>query len=68
MKLFTVRKWQDVVDTDFPEMAPITEQTVDDAVLNGSRFRGSVRISTGRIWTDKDFQARRERVRNTPLP
>jgi hypothetical protein len=63
-----LKEWRDVLTADFPSMKPVTQNTVDLALKEGRRFRGSMRVSTGRIWTDRDFERFRTRVLNTPLP
>ena len=60
--------WKDLIKKDMPKMGPITDETVDCTLNNASRFRGSMRVSTGRIWTDKDYDERRKRVLNAKLP
>lgn len=48
---------------------PITESTVNVTKKTSRRFfRGSVRISMGRFWTDKNYKKYRDRILNTPLP
>ncbi|MGB0745275.1 MAG: hypothetical protein ACPGSB_12190 [Opitutales bacterium] len=60
--------WQDLVRVDFPKLGVIDEKTVARINRHSTRFRGGVRISHGRIWTDREYNERRERVLNTPLP
>ncbi len=60
--------WRDVLTSDFPSAKPVTQKTVDLVLKEGRRFRGSMRVSTGRIWTDRDFEQFRAKVLNTPLP
>lgn len=60
--------WKAVIRMDFPKCQPVTKQTIDAIMAEGHRFRGSMRVSTGRIWTDSEFEARRARVLATPLP
>jgi len=63
-----LKSWRDVLTIDFPKAATITQKTVDLALKEGRRFRGSMRVSTGRIWTDRAFERFRAKVLNTPLP
>ena len=58
----------ELIDTDFPEVGPITDETLQAIEDHASRCRGSVRMSTGRIWKDKDYEAYRRRVLSQPLP
>lgn len=60
--------WKEVVKTDFPEMGPITAGTKERIQEHRRCFRGGVRISTGRIWEDEEYEQRRTRVLSTPLP
>lgn len=61
-------EWYEVVEVDFPPVGPITKETTEQVLANPKRFRGSVRVSTGRIWEDAEFGKRRDRVDRTPLP
>ncbi len=57
-----IKDWREVVTTDFPQEPPITEETKR---LNGEyakRRRADVRIATGRIKTDAEYEARRNRI------
>lgn len=63
-----LKGWRDVLTSDFPSAKPVTQKTVDLALQEGRRFRGSMRVSTGRIWTDRAFERFRAKVLNTPLP
>lgn len=60
--------WIDWIDVDFPKRGPITQKTVEETQKFSTRFRGNVRISTGRIYTDEEYQRYRRRVLDTPLP
>jgi hypothetical protein len=63
-----IKDWSELIDTDFPPIGPITEKTREQTYREASRFRGSVRISTGRFWTDEEFEEYRRTILNTPLP
>lgn len=63
-----LKDWRDVLTADFPRGRPVTRKTVGIATEEGKRFRGSMRVSTGRIWTELNFEKYRQRVLNTPLP
>ncbi len=63
-----LKSWKEVVAADFPAPGPITDKAVDAAKRDGKRFRGSMRVSTGRIWTDRAFERFRQKALNTPLP
>ena len=66
--VMSLLKWRDVIKRDFPEMGPITSETKRRILLDRRRFRGGVRISTGRIWESAEYEQRRKRVLDTPLP
>lgn len=57
-----------LIDKDVPEIGSITEETVQCTVANSNQFRGSVRASTGRIYTDEEYTTWRDKVLSTPLP
>ena len=63
-----LKTWREVLDCDFPAAEEITSDTVNLTKNESHRFRGSVRVSTGRIWTDKDYAEHRKRILETPLP
>jgi hypothetical protein len=63
-----LKGWRDVLNVDFPESRPVTKSTVSLAKKEGRRFRGSMRVSTGRIWTERNYEKFRQRVLSTPLP
>lgn len=62
--------WKDVIDRDYPQMPPITPEDIagiKEAVQVGE-IRGDVRLATGRIWGDKEFEERRRQELEKPLP
>lgn len=63
-----LKDWRKVLTEDIPGNLTVTTKTVDVAVSQGRRYRGSMRISTGRIWTDEDYEKRRKKILATPLP
>lgn len=63
-----VKEWFEVIDTDLARHVPITEKTRELAKEEAFRFRGSVRVSTGRFSTDAEYEERKQRVMSTPLP
>ncbi|MEW6236124.1 MAG: hypothetical protein AB1656_12120 [Candidatus Omnitrophota bacterium] len=60
-------EWNKVMETDFPRIV-VTEKTKEITLRESTRYRGSVRISTGRFWTDEEYEERRKRILDTPLP
>jgi len=63
-----LKKWYEVIEEDFPDFGPVTEETVENTMEMSRRYGGPVRFATGRIWTDEAYEKRRERVLSTPLP
>lgn len=63
-----LKNWREVLTADLPGGAPVTRKTVEMVREHSRRYRGGMRISTGRIWTDADYEKRRAKVLATPLP
>lgn len=59
--------WRRVMDADLPPVR-ITEKTRQTTKDNALRFRGNVRLSTGRFKTDDEYEAWRRKVLAMPLP
>ena len=57
----------EIMNTEFSNLK-IDESTRERVKQFAFRYRGSVRISSGRIYTDEEYEKRREKVLNTPLP
>lgn len=57
-----------LIDKDAPDIGSITRDTVQCTLACSNQFRGSVRASTGRIYTDEEYTAWRDKVLSTPLP
>ena len=59
--------WRDVVNVDFPREKPVSR---DGLRVVPARFgpRGSVRASLKRILTTEEFQLRRRKALEHPLP
>jgi len=62
-----LKQWFEVLEVILPPPR-ITEETRRYTIENAQRFRGGMRISTGRFWTDREYEEYRARVLNTPLP
>ena len=60
--------WKELITTDFPDGDRITKATVAGVKSEARRFRASMRVATGRLYTDEEFEKRRSRVLGTPLP
>lgn len=63
-----IRSWDELLDVDLPRIGPVTENTIEHTLNEASRFRGSMRIATGRVWIDSEFEEYRFLVLNKPLP
>jgi hypothetical protein len=63
-----LKDWREVLTADLPGGAPVTRKTVEMVREHSRRYRGGMRISTGRIWIDADYEKRRAKVLATPLP
>ncbi|MBU1136168.1 MAG: hypothetical protein KJ559_01525 [Nanoarchaeota archaeon] len=66
-----IKNLRDVIGVDLPEDIEITErtkQTMVECAQSGRYLIDNVRIATGRIFTDKEYEERRERILSTPLP
>lgn len=57
-----------LINTDFPDFGPITQNSVDRTVEMSHRFRGSARMAVGKITIDRKHEARRKKALDTPLP
>lgn len=66
--IVSISNWKDLIRRDFPKDVPITEQTIETTKKYASRFRGSVRMAKGRMWISSEFEKRRKRILQTPLP
>ena len=60
--------WTKLFCKDRYSSALITEEVVEGLKRNSGRFRGSVRISQGRIFTDEEYDTWHKRIAKTPLP
>ena len=49
-------------------MGEVTSETLAEIEREGHRYRGGVRVSTKRVWTDAEYEDRRRRVLSQPLP
>ena len=60
-------EWNRILNADLPNYK-VTEETRKTAKRNALRYRSSVRLAMGNIYTDEEFEAYREKVLSTPLP
>jgi hypothetical protein len=54
------RKYVDAIKTELPSEIPITTNTIEFIKNHPTMYRGSVRIFTGAIYTDKEFRKLRK--------
>ena len=64
------RDYGDIIDRPLPGQVPLSQEDIPKVVLAAyeGRLRGSVRIATGRIWPQEEYEDFRKRVLRTPLP
>ncbi len=63
-----LKGWREVISADFPKIE-ITQATIKENMMLARRgYRADMRIATGKVWTDKEYEAYRARVLATPLP
>jgi hypothetical protein len=60
--------WRDIVDRPMPEQPRITEKIRSETLKESARFKGGVRLATGRFWTDEEYERARNKVLTAPLP
>lgn len=60
--------WRDLINVDMPSIGPVTSKTIQCTGKYAGRVRGSARISSGRIFTDAEIEARRKKVLKRRLP
>ena len=63
-----MQDWHAVIEKDFPPMGEVTSETLAKIERDGYHYRGGVRISTKRVWTDAEYENRRRKVLSQPLP
>ena len=57
-----------VIDVPLPTPKKVTAKSKELTIKESHRFRGSVRITCGKFYTDEEFESRRKRILSTPLP
>jgi hypothetical protein len=67
-KMDTDQNWRKLIETDFPKSEGITGEARERTIREANRFRGSVRVSTGRFPTDAEYEERRKRILSKKLP
>jgi len=63
-----VKKWQDVIDEKLPGIGPVDDKFRQLVKRESNRYRGSIRLSIGRFYTDKEFTARKQKNARMKLP
>lgn len=67
----TLRDWRKLIRVDYPEQGESTERTIRKGVEYSQSARyssSSMRQAAGRVWDNRAYEARRQRVLSTPLP
>jgi hypothetical protein len=63
-----VKKWQDVIDDKLPGIGTVDDKFRQRVKKESNRYRGSIRLSTGRFYTDDEFTARKQKIARMKLP
>jgi hypothetical protein len=63
-----VREWSEVLYSAFPALGEITDAARETTRLHSQRFRGSMRMSTGRFYTTDEYNQKRKEVLAKRLP
>ena len=58
---------RNMITVGFP-LFSVTDETKALTMEEAERFHGGVRLSTGLIWTDDEFEEHRQHVMDRPLP
>ena len=67
-RMMGFKNWKDLIDVDIPDQGPITEDTLKETEKRASRFRGSARASTRKIWITSEYEDYRREILNKSLP
>jgi hypothetical protein len=62
------KELQDIIDAPVPLPDEITEETRALTKSEAERHRGSVRVHLGKFYTTQEYEARKRRVLDAPLP
>ncbi|MFH1325896.1 MAG: hypothetical protein ABIH48_00295 [Candidatus Falkowbacteria bacterium] len=57
------KEWNDVLNTDLPKVK-ITKEMVERSQKASRGVRSSVRISTGIVWADDEYEEYRNKILN----
>jgi len=60
--------FSEVMNHEYPNVFPITQKTISVTLQESQRYRGSVRLALGYIWTDEEYNKFRQEVESKPLP
>jgi len=63
-----IKEWKDVIFLDPPKIGSITAESVQDIKKKTFRYRGSVRLATGRVIIDDEYNKKRKSILQKPLP
>jgi len=57
-----------IIERDYQTRCTATESSLDQMRRQAPRYRGSVRLSTCRVWTEEAYNERRKRELAIPMP
>lgn len=60
--------WRLVVEEPMPSIGEVTDATKRMTAAHSGRIRGSVRMSTNRVFTSREFERWRTKVYSKSLP
>ncbi len=64
-----LKDWREVVFDDWPRICNITKRTIERMVKYAERYLvDDMRLATGRVKIDTEYEAWRERTLSRPLP
>lgn len=62
------KAWKDVVFLAPPKVGAVTAESVHNIKESSSRYRGSVRLATGRVIVDNEYEKKRKALLQRTLP
>jgi hypothetical protein len=68
METMNKKTLEELIDCDFPPVGSVPQNARKVAQRWSGRFRGSVRVSMGKILTQDGLERRRQALKKTRLP
>jgi len=59
-------EWIELVITKLPRIT-VTDETLEELEGNRGLYRGDVRIGIGEVYTDREYEEKRERILARPV-